>query len=253
MNPVFKCITSIAEVSEFISQEKGKREQFLVIFDMDLTLTMPHLPVLIYLSIPEYRAKVENILSSLQASKRRKVLTLGLQVSEQQLVESNSPQIIRHIQDQDIRTIVLTASLSGQLNNKAPMELQRFQKLQTFGIVLEKSCPHKEILLDELPFYNSSYPTYYRGILCANGEPGTNIKGPVLISFLQRINFLPRKVIMVDDKIQHLSSVYESLISLDPTIDFVGFEYVGAYRHIPNNIDEEDFIAYWKELINRVN
>lgn len=252
MNAVPKRITSIAEVQKFISQEDTPPEQLLVIFDMDLTLTMPSLPVFIYLTIPEYRIKLQKLLASLTDSDRRKVLTLGLQVAEQQLVEKGTPDVIRYIQNQHIKTIILTASLTGQLNDAAPMELQRFQKLQDLGISLEKSWPQTEILLDELPFYNLNCPVYYKGVLCANGEPGTNIKGPVLTSFLQRIGFLPKKVIMVDDKKEHLAYVAQSLADFDPYIDFVGFEYIGAYQHIPANIDEQGFIDYWKGLINKV-
>ena len=252
MNAVSKRISSIAEVQELISKQAAQTGQILVIFDMDLTLTMPPLPVFIYLTIPEYRAKLHQILDPLTGSQRRKVLTLGLQVAEQQLVEQGSPAIIKWIQAQKIKTIVLTASLTGQLNDKAPIELQRFKKLQDFGILLEDSCSQQEILLDDLPAYNENCPTYYRGILCANGEPGTNMKGPVLVSFLQHINFRPKQVIMVDDKKQHLADVGQSLAALDPTIQFVSLEYLGAYQHIPSYIDEEKFINYWKNLINRV-
>ncbi|OJW68810.1 MAG: hypothetical protein BGO68_04515 [Candidatus Amoebophilus sp. 36-38] len=252
MNAVYKRISSIAEVQEFISKQTAQTGELLVIFDMDLTLTMPRLPAFIYLTIPEYRAKLQQILDPLTDSQRRKVLTLALQVAEQQLVEKDSPEIIKRIQAQQIKTIVLTASLTGQLNDEAPMELQRFKKLKDLGIVLEDNCSNKEIALDDLPAYNENCPTYYRGILCANGEPGTNMKGPVLVSFLQHIGFRPKQVIMVDDKKQHLDYVRQSLAALDPTIQFVSLEYVGAYKHIPPYIDEEKFIGYWKDLINQV-
>ena len=57
---------------------------------------------------------------------------------------------------------------------------------------------------------------------------------------------------MVDDKREHLAYVQQSLAALDPTIQFIGFGYVGVYKHIPDTINEQDFSSYWKELIDQV-
>lgn len=252
MKPVWKRISSIAEVEQFISQEAVNNKQLLVIFDMDLTLTMPRLPAFIYLTTPSYRDKLQRLLAPLSEPDKRKVLTLGLQVSEHRLVEQDTPSIIQAIQARHIKTIVLTASLTGQVNDETPMELQRFQKLHDLGITLESSYPQQKIVLDDLPTYNANCPVYYRGILCANGAPGTNIKGPVLVSFLQHVNYKPTAIIMIDDKIEHLNNVYQSLSELDPHIRFIGLEYVGAQAHIPQQISEDAFMAYWQGLINQV-
>lgn len=252
MKPAWNRIFSLAEVEQFISQEAVSNQQLLAVFDMDLTLTMPRLPVFIYLTIPSYRDKLQRLLIPLSEANKRRVLTLGLQVSEQQLVEPAAPSIIQGIQAQDIKTIVLTASLTGQVNDEMPMELQRFQKLSELGIVLEHSYPQQKILLDDLPIYNANCPVYYRGILCANGAPGTNIKGPVLVSFLAHVNYQPKTVMMVDDKVENLHHVYQSLAELDSSIRFIGLEYVGAQKHLPQQISADDFMAYWQGLINQV-
>jgi hypothetical protein len=252
MKPVWKRISSIAEVEQFISQEAAHDRQLLVVFDMDLTLTMPRLPAFIYLTVPSYRDKLQRLLAPLSEADKRKVLTLGLQVSGHRLVEQAAPSIIRGIQARCIKTIVLTASLTGQANDEIPIELQRFQKLCELGIVLEGSYPQQKIILDDLPTYNTNFPVYYRGVLCANGAPGTNIKGPVLVSFLQHTNYKPQSIIMVDDKIDHLNDVYQSLVELDPHIHFIGLEYVGAQAYIPQQISEDAFIVYWQSLIDQV-
>lgn len=252
MKPVWKPISSIAEVEQFTSQAASNDKQLLVIFDMDLTLTMPPLPAFIYLTSPSYRDKLQYLVGPLSEADKRKVLTLGLQVSEHRLVEQAAPSIIRNIQARHIKTIVLTASLAGQVNDEMPLELQRFQKLYDLGIVLEDSYPQQKIVLDDLPTYKANCPIYYRGILCANGAPGTNIKGPVLVSFLQHVHYKPTTIIMVDDKVEHLSNVYQSLTELDPHIRFIGLEYVGAQLHIPQQINEDAFMAYWQGLIDQV-
>ncbi|ACE06099.1 hypothetical protein Aasi_0712 [Candidatus Amoebophilus asiaticus 5a2] len=252
MSVVSKSITSIAEIHPFIVQGAIEKSQLLVVFDMDLTLTMPPLPALLYLAKPEYRTKVQRILSPLTDTDRAKVLTLGLQISEHQLIEEITPSIIESIQALQVKSIVLTASLSGQFNNNAPLELQRFQKLKELGIVLQNISLQEKVILTDLPFCDQNYPTYYNGILCVRGEPKTNIKGPTLVSFLHHIHFYPKQIIMVDDKREHLSYVQQSLAALEPTIEFIGFEYTGAYKRIPPVINEESFLSYWEGLIKQV-
>jgi hypothetical protein len=252
MKPAWERIRSIAEVEPLIAREAISEELLLLIFDMDLTLTMPRLPAYLYLRIPAYRNKIERLLSLLPELERRKILMLGLQVSEQKLVEQDAPAIIKNIQARHIKTIVLTASLTGQINDEAPLELQRFHKLRDLGIFLEGSYTNQEIKLDDLPSYNASFPMYHRGILCANGAPGTNIKGPVLVSFLQHIQWKPTTIIMVDDKVEHLSNVCQSVSEFDPSIRFVGLEYTGAQAHVPQKVDEDAFMAYWQGLIDQV-
>lgn len=252
MKPVWNRISSITEVEPLVSQAAANNEQLLVIFDMDLTLTMPPWAGLLHLVNPQYRAKLHQLVSSLQEIERRKVLTLGLQISRQELIEKDAPSIIQRLQSLPVKTIVLTASLTDQVNDEAPIELQRFQKLRDLGIVLEDSYPQQKIVLDDLPSYNANFPVYYRGILCANGVPGTNIKGPVLVSFLQHANYKPTTIIMVDDKIEYLNYVYQSLVELDPHIRFIGLEYVGVQMHIPQQISDEGFMAYWQGFMDQV-
>lgn len=216
MSPVGKRITSIAEIYPFIAQGATEESQLLVVFGMDLALAMPQLPALLYLAKAEYRTKLQRILSSLPATEQNKILALGLQVSEHQLVEENSLSIIKDIQELQVKSIVLTASLSRQFNNNMmSLGLQRIQKLKELGVILQNICLQEKILLTNFSFYNQNYPTYYSRILCANGDPGTNIKGPALVSFLLHIHFYPKQIIMVDDKNERLVYMQQLLAMLE--------------------------------------
>ena len=253
MSASFQHITSITEVQQLALQALNYAE-LLVIFDMDLTLTMPQTPALTHLIVPKYREKLRKILAPLTDLERRRVLALSLASSEHLLVEQNAPQVIKNLQSQGIKIIVLTATLTGKLQNIGnidKIEVIRFQKLQELGIDLQEAFEITEITLSDLAAYNQNYPTYYKGLLCANAQRGTNMKGPVLVSFINYTGFKPKYIIMVDDKILNLQDVKQSLNALDNNIKFVGIEYKGVYNNMHIEIEETAFINYWQDLANK--
>jgi hypothetical protein len=249
MRPVFKTITHLESALPYILP---LTPETLVIFDMDLTLTMPPLAALAYLKMPTYRAKLQELLAPLSHIQQSAILKLGLQVSAHQLVEQETPIFIKDIQGQGIKTMVLTAILTGQINHEAPIELQRYDKLRDLGIVIENAWDQAAITFPLTSGAIAPAAVYYKGILCASGEPGTNMKGPALASFLKHVSFFPTKVIMIDDKKQHLDDVYQSLATLLPIIEFIGLEYIGIQQHLSNQLTNEVFEAYWQNLAQTV-
>jgi len=242
-------VSSLAQVATWLEQNALQSPDTLVVLDMDLTLTMPPLPVLIYLARSEYRAKLHRILAPLKDPQRRQILTLGLQLSGHRLVEQEAPKVIRGMQAKGMSTIVLTASLTGQFNGEAPIELQRFAKLQELGIIMRLNGPQREKALEVFFADSDKLPVYHQGILCASGDAGTNVKGPVLLNFLHCIDYFPAKIAMIDDKIENLNHVHHSLMSLNKPIQFIGFEYTGAAMHLPPMVDHAKFLNYWENLI----
>jgi len=248
----YKKINSLSAIESHIPCSATEKDDLLVVLDMDLTLTMPKLPVLIYLVEPNYRIKLRQWLAPLTPEKQRKVMTMGLQIQQQKLVEQEAPAIIKKIKEQHIKSIILTASFAGQFNNSTPLELQRFEKLKELGIHLINELFPNKLDLGTAVHYKGAHAIYYKGILCAYGEPGKNIKGPALINFLDKVQFWPKSVIMVDDKKKNLDDVCHTLHTLDPSLKFIGLEYQGTNQHLPKSIDEKAFQAYWQQLIEQV-
>ena len=71
MSTVLKSIASMAEVQQLVLQKAANSPQGLVLFDVDLTLSMPRHPASNYLLIPVYQAYLQKILSSLRDTANR--------------------------------------------------------------------------------------------------------------------------------------------------------------------------------------
>jgi hypothetical protein len=167
------------------------------------------------------------------------------------LIESQIPAILDDLKQKNIKVIALTAAMTGTLKG-VQIEQKRCDELKRLGIDFSSSFEsHSSFYLHELKSFQGRFPMFYHGILLTNGDARKgdeiNNKGEVLIAFLKRINWFPKKILFVDDKIDHLKSVEKSLTDLDPSIAFTGVEYSGASK-IGQAITEEEFEKKWQDL-----
>jgi hypothetical protein len=242
-------IDSVAAVKPLVLAGGFIPDERLVILDMYSTLTMPPAPVRAYMRSEAYQYKLQEMLSFLSKEERIKTLSLGFHVNNHQLVEANAPVVIRSIQASGNKVMVLTSSLSGTTDKYYRHEAGLYQKLQSLGIDLKQAFPIQELTLNNLPAYEGRYPTYYKGLLATNSHPDTNAKGIVLVTFLQKLDYKPRQVVMVDDQSIHLYTVKEALSKFDASIEFSGLLFEGAKKYSEESVQEVDFMAYWKEQV----
>ncbi len=50
----------------------------------------------------------------------------------------------------------------------------------------------------------------------------------VVVHFLKTISFFPKKIVGLDDKLEFLQQVEESIRAFDPTIEYMGIHFTGA-------------------------
>lgn len=104
--------------------------------------------------------------------------------------------------------------------------------------------------------YASVYPMFCHEILSMDGE-GTVSKGNTVTSFLknagpyyhrkaQNPDYYPKVITLVNDKKKHLENVEESLKAYNPSIQFIGIEYKGAFTSSPQDISKENLQKFWK-------
>lgn len=252
--PVYSILEVQAKVDEILQTQRA--EDVLVVYDIDMTLTYPDHPATYYPFIKKYAHILKNIFKSLTPAQQDVTLTLTTKLP-QRLIEKDSPMIVRNMQAKGVKVIAFTASLSGSWkDNQSKTIFKRRDLLQAIGFNF--SFPGRVVSYMNFPKYVDGYPMLYHGILCANGE-NSGGKGKVLEAFLKQIstnkngtkNYIPKVVVMVDDRKLNLDDVQKKLAISHKAVQFVGIEYQGALDYAPKDISEEDFTKFWETLANQ--
>lgn len=63
--------------------------------------------------------------------------------------------------------------------------------------------------------------------------------------------FYPNAIIMLNDKKKHLDNVATAIKQYNPSIQFIGIVYEGAYTYALQAISKEDFQKFWEELTDK--
>jgi FMN phosphatase YigB (HAD superfamily) len=102
------------------------------------------------------------------------------------------------------------------------------------------------MVFDKLSSYRGNYSTYQDGVFFVNGT-GVS-KGEAFLSFLEKIDFYPDKIVFVDDREENLKSLEAAIQKLGKSIEYHGLHYVGAQYYPSKIISEEEFESRWQQL-----
>lgn len=243
------------KVSEILKTENP--ENVLVVFDIDMTLTQPDHPATFYPNLKKHQNVMKNIRDELAPEQRDYLATSTLQLP-QRLIEKDSPKIIKSMQAKGIKVIALTATLTGSWkDSENKIIFKRKDDLQALGF--DFSFQGRVVSYTNFPLYADGYPTLYHGILCSNGEESGVGKGKVLSAFLRQVGttkggayrtgYVPKIIIMADDKKKNLEDVQKAMATDFPDIQFIGIEYQGAFDYTPQDISEADFAKFWQGVL----
>lgn len=244
--------------------ESHKAEDVLAAFDIDMTLTHHDHPAVYYPALKKYVDIYKTILGKLSPVQKDIVHTLIVQTIPQKLVEEETPQILKALQAKGIRPIAFTAALTGKFSKyKDKTIFLRREQLQKNGFDFTMSFKDFTSCASymDFPRYAGWYPMFYHGVLSSNGE-GKISKGQTLIAFLKHVGlqyqqkvgkpgYYPKVIILIDDCRKNLVDVEENLKAYDPSIQFIGIEYQGAYSYAPQDISKEAFQKFWEGMAEK--
>jgi hypothetical protein len=126
-------------------------------------------------------------------------------------VDPNTASSLAKLQQSQAILIALTA--------REPIEIALTEK-QLHSVGIDLSHSHFSTNPCSLPL---PYPSIYdKGIVYC----GENTKDAVLIAFFHKMNYFPRRVVFIDDRLEHLQRVENVLQSLG--IEFIGIRFSGA-------------------------
>ena len=229
----FRC-SSVGEIKECLKQNIGEDyenlDDILYTFDVDDTLIKLNHPLLPYLK--KYNDPYKDLLR-----KYSRITEMDLRRYLASYVERTELGASEWLKSLTGKKIALTASPTGECADGTLMTKCRYQELKDKGITFEATTFDIEEPFDlDEPFdlkelaYEGQCPTYYKGILFSlRKSKGSPSKGTVLCTFLEKINYTPKWVVLVDDLEENLVSVQNELKKRYPDkINFIGILYTGA-------------------------
>lgn len=132
--------------------------------------------------------------------------------------------LTQSLQSRGVKILALTNCMTGSFGHILSTEEWRIQELKSLDYHFNHSwldLPQKEFRLFEEAVDQKS-PLFKEGIVYTNGIP----KGEALQAFLNYAQFLPERIIFLDDLLMNLTSVGASADKLG--LGFLGIEYTGA-------------------------
>jgi hypothetical protein len=192
-------ISSLYELSPFVG------ESSLVVFDLDDTLIRTKNPAFQRPLLDRYKKDLQKCFQNLKENERYELMMSIVLGSEMELIEESTPKFLQELHSNRIDTIGLTASFSGNLGKFSLIEELRHETLISLGIEFSKKNLSQEKVPLELN--QTRVPIFHQGTLYANFID----KGKVLLACLDKFNLQPSHILFIDDRIEHLYEMGESL------------------------------------------
>jgi hypothetical protein len=230
-------INTIELFEEIENALKDLDSNALVVFDVDETLII---------SLDRIRRKNSELFiqqlnntyfSTIQDDKHKEYLhSIQLLMSEQKLIEPKIQELIKNLQEKNIRVIALTNISTGSYHAINSMEDWRYRQLYDLGIDL--SIHNPEILtFNQLPKGRSAHPIFYKGILATARSCQ---KGKTLTELLNQLNWKPSKIVFFEDCKSHAQSVYDCMLKLGIPCEV--YHYLATQSNVePINIEIAQF------------
>ncbi len=208
-------------------------KETLVLFDVDQTLITPNDPIL----KPKWEKYLDQLLGGKKVAvnehgEKRYIFREILMKAPHSVINNKSIDFIEKKQREEIPVIAFTAAPGGKIGKVESFIDWRVDELQKFGFqfgIGNKLSDIGTLKLAKDPSLEFP-PIYKSGVLITS----LHDKGPVLMSFFKEINWIPKKVIFIDDKMHNLKSVAQSL---EGRTKVLGIHYTGA-NDLPCDLDE---------------
>ena len=220
------------DLKELSEQFQNLDSQSLLLWDVDSTLIMPT-DLILRPGNDAIAAELEDhYFENKTTQEIGWLISVILQKMPFCLVDEGVKSLIENLQKRAVPMLGLTALHTGTFGVIDSMEQWRVDQLHRLGIDFSLIfSQHSDMeWKEDVPF--RGYPVFLKGIICCDELP----KGIVLTTFLQKIDWLPQKVMFIDDNLNFLRSVEEAMRTLK--IPFTGVHY-RAVEKMKNTIDRD--------------
>jgi len=203
----------------------------LVIFDVDYVLIMPTDESTI--NRHPYRKKLWKEIENRQDKEQVRVLYGAIRAKTKwRLVDPRVLSIFKFLKEHRIPTIALTSIFTGKSGVIKKIEDWRIKQLKSFGFDFLSLSPIKQNIYMKNLEVTDGIPMMKEGvILTAHID-----KGKVLESILKRAEYLPKKIVFIDDDMLNIKSLEKLAYKLG--VEFFGVHYT-AVSKMPEPIINE--------------
>ncbi len=236
INPVFAKIIETDDSSVIGQELQNLTPEDLATFDVNGVLFEPEDNVL----KSENKWFVKNFFSTLRQNNPREADRLeGIMVLNYKpvLLDERIPEIIKDARERGMKVIALTSGSTGEIGSITSREDLRISRLKSLDIDFTGSFKLSRLFLERTDKEGSRIgrkdgvandSIFKDGIIFTSRRP----KGNILNIFLDKVDFLPKKIIHIDNSIDKISDVRRMCKSKN--IEFVGIHYVKQYTNSVN-------------------
>jgi Protein of unknown function (DUF2608) len=204
----------------------------LVLFDVDQTLITPNDSIL----KPRWEKHLDQLLGGKKYfidnfGKTRYIFREILISAPHSVIDQKSLSLVQKLQKKEIPTIAFTAAPGGKIGKITSFIDWRVDELKKFGFDFSLAFPDTKTLKLSKDNNKEFPPIYKSGVLITS----LHDKGFVLTNFLKEINWTPKKIIFIDDKMHNIKSVIQAL---EDKIQVYGVHYTKA-DDFPCDLDKQ--------------
>lgn len=215
---VTSLFAEIIETHKFSDILKYSNAETLVLLDIDDTILVPAQTLgtdvwfqhrlNIHRMSDDYEIALDKALAEWEAIRH---------LTQMQLVENDTPEMISLLQQNNIATMGLTTQ-------GLALATRTINQLKSFQIDLSTTAPSE----NDHYFINKHGVLYRHGVLFTSGT----LKGPAIMKLLELMNFHPEHIVFINDKLTHLKDVEKSLVAAG--IQFTGLRYTRSDERVAN-------------------
>ena len=161
--------------------------------------------------------------------------SIMLNASKMILVDPSLPRLISKLESRGVKTMALTSTRTGKFGIIDNVEDLKLKALKQLNLDFSKSFPQSRMVYFKGGARKEKdYSVFKNGVLFIGDDKGT--KGSLLVQFLDKIQWTPKRVILIDDKMSHIACVESALNEIN--IPFQGYQYKGGEK-LPGEFNEK--------------
>lgn len=230
-------ITPISNIAEIANALETAEEDTLVVFDVDRTLViMGDQALKGGKSGLKKRLRTYPAYQELSLEEQQNLMSIVILKANHTIIENESLNLIRELQNRNIKTIFCTTLETGSFGIIPDMVQWRIDSLKHLGLDFSPSFAE----IPEIVFFpgENNTPVFKDGALIS----GKRDKGEMLRLFFERINWTPKKIVMIDDLPLQIESVRKEFEN--SSIEVTCFLYNYIVEFLKDQVVDETLVDF---------